>query len=428
MAIGTVLGIVFIAILGVWYYINSKSATPINFNSLAEDNVEFLFKSLSAVGTFIEVMNLSLVAMDSMGMDLFQAFSRYALIGVIEILTSFIFISVISNSMRRAAEINKLNILELFKILIKSIPIFFVGFVVTGIIYLLYLESIFHLEAQQHNIQLWWLPILGFTLEFDTSKFQLIDPQWRQPISFASVFLIYTTTIFDSMLIYFLWRKYTGEVTGKKFTKKEEKKDDKGKENKDKENKKDDGKKDNEESDKKGSEDSAKFSLNDAIDQLESLFKWNATEIKSRLNKVLGEDSSDITMIHPDITNNTKTKDEIKKIISNLIVGQGGENPSGVLGFIDITRQATLKEKEVQKVTSPLAELEKKLKGAKWEDENDSYNDSKLKREKKEIEDKMKPIEENRDALRMELKALNDKKNQLKEFLESRLKRSNLLK
>jgi chromosome segregation ATPase len=62
------------------------------------------------------------------------------------------------------------------------------------------------------------------------------------------------------------------------------------------------------------------------------------------------------------------------------------------------------------------------------EDISDSYNDAKLKREKKELEDKMKPLEETRDALRMELKALTDKKNQLKESLEKRLKRSNLLK
>jgi predicted nucleic acid-binding Zn-ribbon protein len=133
-------------------------------------------------------------------------------------------------------------------------------------------------------------------------------------------------------------------------------------------------------------------------------------------------------MIHPDISNGTKTKDQIKTIMENLIVGQIGDSPSGVLGFTDLNRQISIKEKEVQKVTSPLAEFEKKLKGGIWEDISDSYNDAKLKREKKELEDKMKPLEETRDALRMELKALTDKKNQLKESLETRLKRSNLLK
>jgi hypothetical protein len=425
MALGTVIGIICIVGIGVWYYFNSKSKDPINFNSLAEENVEFLFKSLSAVGTFIEVMNLSLVAMDSMGMDLFQAFSRYALIGVIEVLTSFIFISVISNSMRRAAENNKLNFLELIKILFKSIPIFFVGFVITGIIYLLYLESIFHLEAQQQNIQLWWLPILGFNLEFNSENFKLINSEWQSPISFASVFLIYTTTIFDVMLIYFLWRKYTNELGNKNYLKKEDKKeqkDDKTFNKKEEKNKRDDKDK------KEDFTEKTKFTIFEAIDQLEVLFKWNASDIKARLNKVLGEDLSDKTMIHPDIVSKSKTKDEIKNIMEKLIVGELGDNPSGVLGYIDLNRQTNIKEKEVQKATSPLAEYEKKLKGGIWEDLSDSYNDSKLKREKKELEDKMKPLEETRDALRMEVKALTDKKNQLKEFLEVRLKRSNLLR
>lgn len=431
MALGTVIGIICIAIIGIWYYFNTKSSNPINFNTLAEENVEFLFKSLSAVGTFIEVMNLSLVAMDSMGMDLFQAFSRYALIGVIEILTSFIFISVISNSMRKAAEKNKLNFLELLKVLFKSIPVFFVGFVITGIIYLLYLESIFHLEAQQNNTQLWWLPILGFTLEFNPSNYKLINPDWRQPISFASVFLIYTTTIFDVMLIYFLWRKYTNELGNKNYVKQEKKDKDKPKDDKSKEESKDkEGaeKKPEQESSKKDSENPTKFTIYEAIDQIESLFKWNASDIKSRLNKVLGEDLSDKTMIHPDIVNGSKTKDQIKSIMENLIIGQAGDNPSGVLGYTDLTRQLSIKEKDVQKVTSPLAEFEKKLKGGIWEDIADSYNDAKLKREKKELEDKMKPLEETRDALRMELKSITEKRNQLKEFLETRLKRSNLLK
>jgi hypothetical protein len=432
MALGTVIGIIFIAIIGIWYYFNTKSKDPINFNTLAEENVEFLFKSLSAVGTFIEVMNLSLVAMDSMGMDLFQAFSRYALIGVIEILTSFIFISVVSNSMRRAAEKNKLNFLELLKVLLKSIPVFFVGFVITGIIYLLYLESIFHLEAQQNNTQLWWLPILGFTLEFNPNNYKLIDPDWRQPISFASVFLIYTTTIFDIMLIYFLHRKYTNEVGNKSYVKKDVKdnKDskDKGKDTKEESKEAPSEKKSESEAPKKEEPNPTKFTIYEAIDQLETLFKWNASDIKARLNKVLGEDLSDKTMIHPDISNGTKTKDQIKTIMENLIVGQIGDSPSGVLGFTDLNRQISIKEKEVQKVTSPLAEFEKKLKGGIWEDISDSYNDAKLKREKKELEDKMKPLEETRDALRMELKALTDKKNQLKESLETRLKRSNLLK
>jgi hypothetical protein len=429
MSLGTVLGIVVLIGIAIAYYLNLKSKNPLNFNSLAEENVEFLFKSLSAIGTFIEVMNLSLVAMNSMGMDFFQAMSRYVLIGVIEVLTSFLFISVVSNSLRNAMEAGKLSTLELFYTILKSLPVFLIGFVVTGIIYLLYLESIFHLEAQQHNIRLWLLPILGFTLEFDPSKFRLIDPEWQQPISFASVFLVYTTTIFDIMLVYFLWRKYSKQNIE---LKKNQSKKDSGNNKNNTDNKENKSSSSNENKDNKSENKSentpSKFTLNDAIEQLEILFRWSASDIKSRLNKVLGEDPSDKTMIHPDVSTGNKSKEEILKIMEKLIIGEISPSPSGVLGFIDLGRQISHKEKEIHKVTSPLAELEKKLKGSVWEDSSDSYNDSKLRREKKELEDKMKPIEENRDTLRMELKSLNEQRNQLKEFLETRMKRSNLLK
>ena len=97
MSLGTIIAIIGIAGIIYWYV---KSAKKVNFNSMAEENVEFMFKSLSAIGTIVEVFNLALGAMDSMGMDLFQALSRYMIAGIIEILLSFLFISVVSNKLK----------------------------------------------------------------------------------------------------------------------------------------------------------------------------------------------------------------------------------------------------------------------------------------------------------------------------------------
>lgn len=202
----------FIAVVSWWVYNKWFNPNPLTLNDLLIKNVESTFKALGAGGTVLEVINLSLVSMQNNGTDPFQAFGRNLLAGVMEVLLTWMFIGVISKSLKKASDDGKITIKEYIIIVIKALPSFIFGYLMTSQIHNFYLESIYHIEIQQKAPLVSWLPLTGFHMETNPSNFDLIDPAWRQQINYVTLIMIYCTPVFNLMMVYFMWIKVKDEM------------------------------------------------------------------------------------------------------------------------------------------------------------------------------------------------------------------------
>lgn len=181
-------------------------------------NISLLFKLLGAGSTAGEVYNLMEIAMDERGYTLGAAFSRFGWIGIIEVLCTIIFMSVIANGLKKAAEDGVITVFEYAKIVVFSTPAFLIGFFCTSYIHILYLESINHIEFIQSEGPWRLLPILGMEIidagELNTDGFPRgsVLEDWKIQIEGSAVFLIYTTPLINIAMIYFTWKKVKMEM------------------------------------------------------------------------------------------------------------------------------------------------------------------------------------------------------------------------
>lgn len=136
-------GIVFL------FYRFLKSAREKGFltiNQLLRDGSISFFHFVGSMSTIIEVVGLAIIAMTAGKMGLYNAFSRYILIGIIELFMTFMTIHIVFYLLKRAMDERsaggkKVIWWERLFIVAKGLPFWILGFFVTFGIALLYLES-----------------------------------------------------------------------------------------------------------------------------------------------------------------------------------------------------------------------------------------------------------------------------------------------
>lgn len=160
------------------------------------------FKTLAAGSTLMEVINLSIIAMDQGRMGLFSALSRYSLIGGLEVFTTFLFITRFTTMLEEAAKDGKITPTEKFKILVFTTPFFIAGFMITNMIAFFYLESINVFELQQRGT----LPLFSSYIEFNIDNFT--DAALgieRGRMETTAMFMIYITPLLNIILVMIQW-------------------------------------------------------------------------------------------------------------------------------------------------------------------------------------------------------------------------------
>lgn len=329
----TLLGFVLIGffIWNIWFNPN-----PYTWDSLLFQNAPATFKVLGALSTIGEVINLALNDMQSNGSDPFQAFSRYILYGLIEIVLTFYFISVVSTNMEKAAADGKITFKEYFLMVMKAAPLFIFGFLATSQLHNFYLWSIYHVEYQQQTPVLWFLPMTGSVVETNPMNFEIFTEEngyYPLPIVPATVTLIYLTPVFNIILVFAQWYKVTKDISDGKYETVEIEIESDPEVNNDEEGKK-----------KTDLKNPIKTGLNSYTKELDIWFGIDDTDFFSWLSKYIGSDIStgkdirDHRITNKDVLNGSASSQDILiDLTDKLIGGVSKNNYTGLSGIKQIT-------------------------------------------------------------------------------------------
>ena len=203
----------FIVIGGIaWWMIKNK----ITFDSLLEANLISFFKIVQAFSTLGEVVVLSSIATTAGRMTLSDAIFRFGILGLLEVISTYAFITAFNAELKKAADDGHINIFEMLRIIIVAVPIFFVGFVFTNFVALAYLESCNYLEMQNILYNDWrvYFPILGLYFETDPNNFSdaMFNPATGEllpvkRLEWTAYVSIYMTPLLNIALVYFVYIK-----------------------------------------------------------------------------------------------------------------------------------------------------------------------------------------------------------------------------
>lgn len=387
-----------------------KKGKKITLSDLFTKNVVHKFEVLAIISTSSEVVSLILGAIER-GIEPFSAVVRFSVMGFFELMFTFLFLrtslSIIQGTIKYSFRDNIMRWYEWFYL----IPVFAGLFLMlplftwpTWVIQEMYFESLglLKLDFDVNNFP--------FYVTIADVEHEVLDPDTGELIrihpEIGAMVLIWMTPALNVMQSILTCRetiisefaRVKKEKSGKKDDKKKDKKDDK---NKDKDKKKDDEKK-------------KPIDLNQAIDRLQTLFSWNAEKVKENLQKICGE-HNDKSMVNPGIDKGTTSPKELKEKIRTLIVGEEGNNPQGILGYLEKKRIVEDKQEQVEKKSKELHTLRENIKK-----ETDATK-------KASLEKSAKTVEDTREALRMETKKLRDAMKNIQGSLETRLKKSRLL-
>jgi hypothetical protein len=195
------------------------------------DRLPNAFKGLGMLTTFAEIINLSIQAMEK-GVHIVAAITRYPIPGLVEVLTTFLFIERFSNDLKVAAADHKITGAEILMIARRNVWFFLLAFMVTAYIDRLYLSSInqYEIVYEPSNFFESLIPPLGMRVETDCNRFTeapcidndlrkpVYDPVTatiapvakadpclcKQPVDPAAQFLIYSTPGINFLLVVFL--------------------------------------------------------------------------------------------------------------------------------------------------------------------------------------------------------------------------------
>ena len=195
--VGGIFGIILLVsligfIVKIYYYDKTS------IDEKLEENPESIFKFISSAGTLCEAITLSLISIEN-GNTIFESFTRYSLMGLFEIVTSFWFMSMITNGITKLVKDNNYNITTFLLLIIKSIPFFLFSFMITALIHFLYLESINIVEAQQLYVG-FFTSLFGLIFESNPEYFSTVDATNIKRISIGAIIMIYSTTLVNIML------------------------------------------------------------------------------------------------------------------------------------------------------------------------------------------------------------------------------------
>lgn len=225
--VGFIFGGILLILLGYAGYLSYTG--KLSIEDTIEHKPEMMFKTFSSVSTITEAITLSLISINN-GATVFESFSRYTLLGLVEVLTSFWFMSSISVGLKELSANNNYNLKTFIFQILKSVIPFIFSFMVTSLIGVLYLESINRVEIQlaENATILEMMFGLAFNVELNSEYFQYADSNSAKQVRFGAILMIYITTIINLMLAYQQFKEHGKDFqwfSTKKKDNKQEKKD-----------------------------------------------------------------------------------------------------------------------------------------------------------------------------------------------------------
>ncbi len=192
-------GVLLFAIIGAIVYAFVKK---ISLEEMMVKESTKVFSFAASISTFLEVISLSQIAI-SRGIDPFAAYSRNILTGAFEALISVLFISLYVILTDRFRSNGRLNVFFIIPILLITAPLFFMSYVITTQIYMLYLESINRFEVIQGDTSPIWA-IFNIKFENNPENYIYIDSGDVGKIEYGAIILIYSTTLINILLIFLM--------------------------------------------------------------------------------------------------------------------------------------------------------------------------------------------------------------------------------
>jgi hypothetical protein len=200
LSFSAISGVIVVGII-VYFYFDLIIIQKKTFEDLLQDNAVGTIRMISAASTVGETVGLIIIAVEVREISFTSAIIRFGLIGVLEMLLTFLFIIVfhetLYDSIGKALWGDKeVSGLEKLWIIIKttafSLPFFFVALGVTNFIWILYLESIFQVELVIGGVKFWQFSIEPIYVEGFTRVPEL-----------TAWFMVFATPILNIILVIF---------------------------------------------------------------------------------------------------------------------------------------------------------------------------------------------------------------------------------
>ena len=193
-------GVALVGLL-IYGYIDLVIIKGKSLDDLLQNDSKSVIRFISAASTVGETVGLIIIATEVRGVSFASATIRFGLIGVLEVLFTFLFISVFHESLY--TEIGKalwgdkhINFLEKIWIFIvvtfKTTPFFLLALSITNFIWILYLESIYNVELYITGVKFWEFAIDPINIEGMTQAPEL-----------SAWFMVFATPILNVMLVVF---------------------------------------------------------------------------------------------------------------------------------------------------------------------------------------------------------------------------------
>lgn len=201
------LGIVVLGVLGGFGYAFWKG---IPIGKILEDNAELSFKMIAIFAIVGEVIGLALMAINR-GVDPFNAFMRYSLLGLVEAVMSMYFMSSYVNSVRDKIKDGFITLSEWLFIFLESLTPFIFATLVSGVIHFMYLESIGVVEIIQYNAGLFTsISYVDFET-FNQADFNASTMSHKVApgrIEMSAIVMVYISVFVNIILVYHYFRYY----------------------------------------------------------------------------------------------------------------------------------------------------------------------------------------------------------------------------
>jgi len=196
---------------GLAWWMKSKKVT---FDSLLEANLIVFFKLMQSLSTLGEIIVLSSIATTGGRMTLSDAIFRFGVLGILEIICTFAFITSYNSELNEAAKDGHINILETIRIIVVCVPIFFIGLVFTSFIHIAYLESCNYIEMQNFLYNDWRAFFPGLGLHFESNPEYFTDAMFDENgnllpvkrLEWTANVSIYMTPMLNLFLVFLVYR------------------------------------------------------------------------------------------------------------------------------------------------------------------------------------------------------------------------------
>jgi hypothetical protein len=406
----------FVILIGIFIHIKNMKAKGknITLSDIFIKNVKTKFEIMATISTGSEVVSLILQAIDR-GIEPFSAVVRFVGMGFFELMFTFLFLSIsiswIQGVINYSFRDNKMHwwewsyLVPVYAALLLLLPIFTWP---TWMISKLYFESIGLMKLDYSSVN--WL----FGVTISTTDPTTINPETGEIIKIhpelGALIFIWMTPALNIMQAILAPVEMIQKARVKAAKNIKEEKEQKNKDKKDKKEKT-----------------NQEITIDEAIDRLQATFKWNSGTIKDNLKKILGRDNSDKSMVNTAIASGKATDKELEENIRKIIIGEEAPNHKGLFGYLDLSNVSAEFKDEIEKMGRDLTKKRDELNSGTWEDPDDSIKDGELKAKKQALDNEVKELSEKRETTRIQHKKVLDKMKNVKDQLETKLKKMKLL-